>query len=362
MSLIITAQESQSSSPVITVDNIQSLQSVGLLNFATDLTLSEAAFDGQINFGWFVASSQADRFLLIDSENTVLSVMLDGTITAQIADMNLVDAVPMNDDYFALLFATSDGFDVWYDNLNSEIPSTLKVSIVGDATPSAVWVDCMENDNTQLASCAAYVEAFTDTTTTIFMLPPFDTASSNTTEIQLDISDLRQESYLPASNEAAVVRIGRIHLPYVVTSSLDGTVQLWNLADNDLVYDINNGTGEPSVFGNINANATDLVWRDNANQTLYLLNFETGENREIAPLNGEYAQWYFLSDDASLIIAVNLGGEPNVVVWDVATGERTILGNYRDCERPQPDMVRFDGRTLIIGCDTGLDIWQINQG
>ena len=161
----------------------------------------------------------------------------------------------------------------------------------------------------------------------------------------------------------AVVRIGRIPLPYVVTSSLDGIVKLWNLDTGEIVYEVDNGTGEPSVFGNINADATHLVWRDNANQTLYLLNFETGENREIAPLNGDYAQWYFLSNDASVIIAVNLGGEPNVVVWDTETGERTNLGNYRECDRPQPDMARLteDGSTLIIGCDTGLDIWRINQ-
>ena len=84
---------------------------------------------------------------------------------------------------------------------------------------------------------------------------------------------------------------------------------------------------------------------------------------EIAPLNGDYAQWYFLSNDVSVIIAVNLGGEPNVVAWDTETGERRNLGNYRECERPQPDMARLteDGSTLIIGCDTGLDIWRINE-
>jgi hypothetical protein len=50
-----------------------------------------------------------------------------------------------------------------------------------------------------------------------------------------------------------------------------------------------------------------------------------------------------------------------VVAWDVKTGERTILGEYRECNRPQPDMTRLseDGTTLVIGCDTGLDIWRI---
>jgi hypothetical protein len=167
-----------------------------------------------------------------------------------------------------------------------------------------------------------------------------------------------------------VVRIGRVPLPYIVTSTLNGTVRVYAV-DNPfgqpphLIHEVDNGTGQPSVFGAINIIPNDwpthLVWRDNASESLYLLNFETGENRLIAELNGDYAQWFFLGHDADVILAVNLGFEPNIVAWDVATGERTVLGEYRQCNRPQPDMARLsaDGTTLVIGCDTGLDIWRI---
>jgi WD40 repeat protein len=149
-----------------------------------------------------------------------------------------------------------------------------------------------------------------------------------------------------------------------VTSSIDGIVKLWNLETGETVYEVDNGTGEAAVFGNINKAATHLVWRDHDSKALYLLNFETGENRLIDELDAAYVQWFFLSNDASLIIAVNTNFEPNIVVWDVETGERTILGEYRHCNRPQPDMARLsaDGTTLVIACDTGLDIWRIVEG
>jgi hypothetical protein len=158
-----------------------------------------------------------------------------------------------------------------------------------------------------------------------------------------------------------VVRIGRIPPPYSVTSSLEGIVKLWNLEAGETLYEVNNGTGQPSVFGAINTPPSHLVWRDNANESLYLLNFETSENSLIAELNGDYAQWFFLNPDASVILALDLGFQQNVVAWDVATGEKIDLGHYRECTRPQPDMARLsaDGTTLVIGCDTGLDIWRI---
>lgn len=167
--------------------------------------------------------------------------------------------------------------------------------------------------------------------------------------------------YLPANDSEAVVRIGRVPYPYVVTSSETGIVKVWDLDAQTLLYEVDNGTGQPSVFGNINATATHLVWRDNANETLYLLDFLTGKNSPIDALNGDYAQWYFLSIPADLILAAHLGDSPSVIAWDVMSGERTILGNYRTCNRPQPDMARLsvDGSTLAIGCGLGLEVWRV---
>lgn len=355
--------------PIITSDNILQLESVHQLSFETDLFTStqdqsgeNSQFIANIQIGWFVYSSHLRRFLLIDNMNNLYPVFDIGETVFSLDEMNIIDAVSFGDGFFAILSALPTGFSVRYDNLQLEDGTSYIVNLTSSMMPSALWITCPETGLEDEIGCYASVEAFQDDETVILTMPSFNVAIGSSFSIDTSEIELEQRPYLPASDTDAVVRIGRIPLPYVVTSSLDGIVKLWNLDTDEVVYEVDNGTGEPSVFGNINADATHLVWRDNANQTLYLLNFETGENREIAPLNGDYAQWYFLTNDASAIIAVNLGGEPNVVVWDTATGERTDLGNYRDCERPQPDMVRLteDGSTLIIGCDTGLDIWRVN--
>ncbi len=355
----------------ITIENVGNLQSVIQLNFNGDNIFmpplspqGEAQYyNNRFDVGWFVYSTESDRFLLVDKENTLGAVFTDGAMTDSLPEADVIDAVPFGDGFYAILQKTLNGFRVNYSNFSLYGGTSLQYDVISDSLPVAIWITCLDNTNSSVNACYASVEASDGELTYILQIPSFDIIPGGAEEYILNESDLEQNPYSPTNDEEAVVRIGRIPLPYVVTSSLDGIVKLWNLDTDEILYEVDNGTGEPSVFGNINADATHLVWRDNANQTLYLLDFETAENREIASLNGDYAQWYFLSNDASVIIAVNIGGEPNVVVWDTETGERTDLGNYRDCERPQPDMARLteDGTTLIIGCDTGLDIWRINQ-
>lgn len=218
--------------------------------------------------------------------------------------------------------------------LTSTITPFNAMALAAWVDDDALWLEARDNNREAVISVQ---NPFT---------PPYETATL---------------AYAPASDPDTVVRIGRVPPPYAVTSSRDGIVKLWNIQTGEVIYEVDNGTGEASVFGAINSDATHLIWRDSQNESLYLLNFETGENRFIANLNGQYAQWYFLSSDTSLALAVNLGFEPNVVAWNTATGEKILLGEYRECSRPQPDMARLsaDGTTLVIGCDTGFDIWRI---
>jgi hypothetical protein len=162
---------------------------------------------------------------------------------------------------------------------------------------------------------------------------------------------------------ADVVRIGRIPPPYMVTSTETGIVSLWDWTTAALLRQADNTTGMPSVFGSINAAATHLAWRDNASEALYLLDLAQGTNQMVDRLNGAYAQWYFLSLRADVIIAVNLGFQPDVVAWQAETGQRLSLGPYRPCSRPQPDMARLsnDGTTLVIGCADGLEFWTVGD-
>ena len=166
--------------------------------------------------------------------------------------------------------------------------------------------------------------------------------------------------YAPATDSDAFVRIGRIPPPFAVTSSQEGVVKLWNLQTGEVTATAK--VDSLPVFGQINASGSHLAWRNPDSQELHLLNFETGEDKLVANLDGEYIQFMFLTLDADVIIGVNVDFQPAVVAWDVASGQRYELGEYRECSRV-PDMARLskDGTTLVIGCDTGLDIWRIAQ-
>lgn len=167
-----------------------------------------------------------------------------------------------------------------------------------------------------------------------------------------------------SADSESVIRIGRIEPPLAVTVTEDGRVKRWNMETGEVTAEVQVDAedGLP-IYGALNAGGdSNLVWRDPASKAFHILNFETGEDRIVVPLNGSYIPFIFLTQQSDVIIGVNIDDEPIVVAWNAATGERYDLGAYRQCNRP-PDMVRLsqDGTTLVIGCDTGLDIWRINE-
>lgn len=341
MTLTVIAQTDDSTLPVINADNIAQLQSVQQIDFD--------AASCEITSGWFQMNAIGTRYAVLDTRRHIH--LWDAT-----GDLLLA---PSADDCDTL----RDTADVTFgadDTLYTTLQSLEAVTV----TATAPDADTLSSDAliTLEDVSGSVINSWVADDTSMLWL---EFVADETTLLPLTLDDAvtvgDSLAYAPASDENAVVRIGRIPPPYVVTSSLTGEVKLWDMSSGEVLHTVDNGTGEPSVFGNINRDATHLVWRDNANETLYLLDFVTGENRAIDSLDGEYAQWYFLTNDASAIIAVNIGFEPVVVAWDVETGERTVLGEYRACERPQPDMARLsaDGTTLVIGCDSGLDIWRI---
>lgn len=363
LSMTIVHAQERPSSPIITAENINQLQSAHQLDFA-DISIPEALADTlenpvpSVDLGWFIYSQASDRFLLIDTTNRLYIVTTDGIATDIIENVNVIDAAVFGDDLFAVLLTTESGYAVWYDDFyhDSSAVERQEITVDSENFPAAIWVTCPDNADVSGVGCYANVEITTTADGIIQQMPPFGQADSSNT-----LTPITELFYAPAQDSDAVVRIGRIPFPYVVTSTLDGQVSLWNLETESRLYTVDNATDVPSVFGNINTPATHLIWRDNPNETLYLLDFETRENTIIASLEGDYAQWYFLSNDATVAIAVNLGGEPNVIAWDITSGTQMDLGTYRECERPQPDMTRLtpDGTTLIIGCDSGLDIWRV---
>lgn len=176
----------------------------------------------------------------------------------------------------------------------------------------------------------------------------------------LNPNDLRILPSGPEHDMESIVRIGRIPAPLAVTATEDGRVRLWDLQTGEISAEVK--LDETPVFGRVNeTDGRQLAWRDQDSQALHLLDFDTGEDRLVVEIGQEYIQALMLTPSGDLVLAVHIGDDPIVTAWNTATGERYDLGRYRaDCTRV-PDMVHLsrDGSTLAIGCDTGIEIWQI---
>lgn len=373
--LPISAQDEMP--PIISADNVAQLQSVRIVNFdeptvfdsiqLTDPPEPIEVWQPDYKTGWFALVDNGKGVVLPNADRLNYMSLFYGEYPYYFLWAELPPGATEIIDFDSLgqLSAWVTRVDAgYYVKLEDQLYNLFgyEFEIESNAIPVGIWVDCQSDE---WGDCGAWLEVEYvggDARSEVVRLPYIrETEYQVISYWEYRESDLETIPYAPAQDTEAVVRIGRIPLPYVVTSSETGIVKLWNIQTSDVLYEVDNGTGQPSVFGNINDDATHFVWRDNASETLYLLDFETGENREVAQLNGEYAQWFFLSNDASTILAVNLNFEPIVVAWDVETGEKTVLGEYRQCNRPQPDMARLsrDGTTLVIGCDTGLDVWRV---
>lgn len=336
--------------PVITADNSDHLQSVQRLDFD--------AFEATFAVGWFAATPNASHFLVLDDEQALYVLDRRGDLTAIMPPTDFVDAVAFGDDHFAILTSDEIGYQVVYTDL---IGTRRQVRVQTQAIPLAIWVTCP--DTSHLTSCYANIEALqTDGSSVVMSVLPLASLPNINETIILSEDAAQIRPYAPTSDTDAIVRIGRVALPYVVTSSADGIVTLWHNDDNSVLAEVDNQTGQAAVFGNINGDASHLIWRDGESSYLHLLDFAAATNRRVAALNGAYVQWYFLSHDASVALGINYGDDPVIMAWHTQSGEAVNLGTYRPCSRPQPDMAHLsgDGRTLIIGCDTGLDIWQVS--
>lgn len=166
--------------------------------------------------------------------------------------------------------------------------------------------------------------------------------------------------FAPDAEPDTFARFGRINAPYAVTATQAGGVTIWNLEQGEAIARAQ-VEGLP-VFGGLNRDASALAWRDPSYTELHLLDLTTGEDRLVAPLDGTYINYILVTPPADVILGVHVGEESIVAAWDSATGERTDLGAYRDCTRT-PDMARLSGNAtvLVIGCDTGIDIWRVSE-
>ena len=162
-------------------------------------------------------------------------------------------------------------------------------------------------------------------------------------------------------NQDAAARVGRVPPPLALTMDFEGHLYRWDMVDNTLTATVS--VGELAMFGAINQAGTHYVWLNEDYNALHLVDFEALTDREVASLgDGFYISHLKLTQGSDVIIGVDpKDASGTVSAWLVETGERIDLGPYRQCNRVQPDLVKLsaDGTTLVIGCDTGLDIWRV---
>lgn len=316
MTTALYAQDSEK----ITADTVARLQSVQYIDYAD--------IDADIEIGWFATNPTATEFIIFDNDTNLYRVTDDAEIT---------ETWTYVDDPEEQLFAVIDGTYAFEATF-------ILYTIDGD-----YWINenKFESYGTPLAlngdAESLYVEVQIESELVVYQLDE-------------SLSIIKQFD-IPSDTSQPVMRVGRIHLPMIVQSSFDGAVDIFEF--DSLIGEFQVGDS-PAVFGHINVPKTHFAWVDPDTTYLNLLDFETGDNRVLVGLNGAYAQYYLLSYDASLVIAVNVDFEPNVIAWDTDTGERYDLGTYRECERiPDKVALSADGTTLIIGCDTGLELWEI---
>ncbi|MEL7234342.1 MAG: hypothetical protein AAGK74_07590 [Chloroflexota bacterium] len=331
--------------PVIGVDNVVALESVVQIDYET---APEAL--GDLISGWLRMSHDGRRVVTI---NRVNDLLLWDTFTGNLTDMYSVTDengmqmamldIAWRTDSSAMhsLHTSGAGYFVAETNVETDVQRQIATP-TGDDLPVRVWTDT-DPDFT-------WIEVMPATPND---LPYVMRLSLVTGEVDVQLVSA------PEADPKADVRIGRMPAPLVVTSTAAGLAKLWDLETGEEIS--NSQVDGMPMFGHINgASGRRLAWRDPLSENLHLLDFDTGDNVQVAPLDGAYVQALLLTPPSDVILGVNIDLEPVIVAWDVTTGQRTRIGEYRACGRT-PDMVQLstDGTTLVIGCDTGLDIWRV---
>jgi len=329
------ANIAQEHGEAISAENLQRLRSHDRIDFA--------GFDVKLKIGWFAANDDATEFVLFDQSGEIYGISYSGDsqpglnrLEQSAQPFALIDGIQLQGE--PVILHQLDGQYLINENM-----------LRNGHVPIALFHGISEDD--------LFVEATDDDGQTQFLHYWLDR----------ETGDLSLRNVIPfpdRTDDTPAMRLGRINFPVVMVSALAESMLYFDIYPDSFgefgvkEFQLVNG---PAVFGAVNAPAAShLTWTNPSREELNLLDLGTGENRIVAALDGAYPQYLLLSKDGSAILAVNLDFQPAVVAWNVESGQRYDLGPYRECGRI-PDNVELsrDGRALIIGCDTGLDIWRV---
>ena len=350
VSSIAAQGDSDNPYPIIADGNIRQLQSVQTLNFANiedgivpASGLFVASADGSkiATFGNLVGDpplSQAILWGYGDTENAFPMVNA-------IDDSSLVRL--LSDDGRCLYAGYRGYYHIWeFDPISASLHS---IQIAELDSPDEMVVGLwLAEDHSENESCNlnVYAEVMNSTGESFILAP--------------DLSILHENIFALPDSEDAAARVGRVPEPLALTMDFDGTLYRWDMQSQTVTDTI--PLGELAMFGAVNTSGTHYVWLQSNYAGLHLVDFAAAEDRVVATFDSAYISHLKLSQNADVVIGVDPRDFPGTVsAWLVESGERINLGDYRECDRVQPDLVQLsrDGTTLIIGCDLGIDVWRI---
>lgn len=327
---------------------------INAANVAQLRTVSQIDFEdfraeaGEIVSGWLRVSHDGALIVGINRANDVLlwdaqrGALLDAYTVQGVdgSNANMLD-IALDNDGETVISLHTDGTNYYVAWFRAGVLTQQALGL-GTDVPVRVWSDAAD-----------------DTRAWLEVLPQDPTQTPYVIAVAQDGSFSETFPSVAETDMQAQMRIGRMPAPLAVTADPEGGARLWDLQAGALLHSVQ--LEQMPMFGHMNSGTARLLaWRDPASATLNVLNFETGQNTIVADLGGTYLQGLLLGVAGDVVIGVNLDLQPLVVAWDVATGARIELGEYRPCDRT-PDMIQLseNGTTLVIGCNTGFDIWRI---
>ncbi|MCA9906113.1 MAG: hypothetical protein KC547_19795 [Anaerolineae bacterium] len=333
----------------ITAHNLSRLQSVAYI----DLTLLQDEI-GIVTNGWLALSPDGARMALFNEANEIVVLTADGTLIDRYAvlDADGLAASPIDAVFdpagtkLATLHAAGAIYGVNLRDLTTTPPTSIQHEEALDAwvIPVALWFGADEH--------SLWTEL-------VGMCPDAVAAPAWAVNLNVDLS--LHYAYSPVECDLnAVVRLGRITPPYAVTVSSTGDLTLFDLQRQTRLTAV---PGVPAAnIGHLDPTGRYLAWRATDSGDLHRLDFQAEEDRLIAAPGAGYIQALFVGNQGDVIVAVDIDFQPVVVAWEVASGGRVDLGEYRACGR-SPDAIRMsrDGTTIAIGCAAGVEIWCIQS-
>lgn len=346
----ITAQPE--AAPVIDANNISQLKPATVIDFG-----ALPAEAGEIVNGRMLVDDDGARMAVVNRDGAVvfldtaggLIAVAPGPVTDDgLAATFMVGAFDTTGDQFA---AVRTGGGAYYVNLYllDEDGGHRDLRIRSGDSPVDIW----------FADAAVWLEVVPlepGRESYLVEIPLEDFVPGE--KVDIDPADLMVHAFAPMTDKDVVARIGRLPAPLTVTSTAEGVVSRWDLTEG--VRTATAIVSDVPIYGAMTPDGRYLAWRDPASRALHLLDFETGQDEVVVALNGQYMPFILIGAQADVILGVHLNDHPQVTAWETQTGLQHELGPYRQCQRP-PDMVTLtnSGRMLVIGCDTGLEIWQI---